>query len=121
MKKGVIIAIIIGIIAIILLFLIKYFTGYASWTNQMSNNKLGKCLDTDNGKEFLTPGIVTWTFRERTYKYVDRCTLGIAGFITEYYCDGREKPVPISYNCARAEGTTKGTCNRGIGEGAYCE
>ncbi|MEK6918594.1 MAG: hypothetical protein AABW73_01005 [Nanoarchaeota archaeon] len=121
MKKGVILAIIVGIVALVLLLYFNVFNGYViSWSEKVSGDKmLRTCSDSDLGKDYKTGGIVTWTFRGRPYKYEDKCTIGMAGFLTEYSCDNNKQVTITSYNCAKTEGT-KGVCKNDK-NGAYCE
>ena len=120
MKKSLVIAVVIGVIAIIVLGYLKFFSGYVSWSrqSQSENNDLNSCSETDNGKDYSTPGITKWTFRQKTYDYKDSCSfrIGTKTKIVEYYCTKEKTSAPASYDCA-SEGKT---CKKDMNGVAYC-
>lgn len=116
MKKGVLVAIIVGIVAIILLVSIKVFSGYALWsTNQVVGNPLSTCEETDAGKDYTNAGITKWNFRGKIYEFEDFCSFGITRYLTEYYCTPRRTAAPQSFDCGKLGLTCKSGEN-----GAYC-
>jgi hypothetical protein len=72
-----------------------YYTGAVSCTSDCTIDfsecitaRIGTCLDTDDGIDYATKGIVTITNDDgSTKKYTDYCRHGTAeGYVFEYYC-----------------------------------
>jgi len=77
---------------------------------EIEENNSDTCVDTDGGREFGTPGSVSWSRDGENYSLIDRCNPDdpSGNGLEEAVCDGTNGPDRIRENCQY--GCVDGAC-----------